>query len=61
MTTWKLKLTPPEGPNTETTGLSQEQMMSALSDLMYGTYEDFADQEAAPAERRHDELVPLAA
>ena len=59
MTTWKLKLTPPEGPITEKTGLTREQTLSALADLMYGTYEDFAAP-AAPAEQR-DELVPLAA
>ena len=56
MTTWKLKLTPPDGPITEKTGLTREQTLEALSDLMYGTYDDFA----APAEQR-DELVPLAA
>ena len=60
MTTWKLKLTPPEGPVTEKTGLTREQTLEALADLMYGTYDDFAAPAAAPAEQR-DELVPLAA
>jgi hypothetical protein len=59
MTTWKLKLTPPEGPITEKTGLTREQALSALSDLMYGTYEDFAGPAAAPEQR--DESLPLAA
>ena len=57
MTTWKLKLTPQEGPVTEKTGLSQEQTLIALSDLMYGTAEDFAPAEAV--EREH--ALPLAA
>lgn len=59
MTTWKLKLTPPEGPVTEKTGLTREQTLEALADLMYGTYDDFAAP-AAKAEQ-HDEIVPLAA
>lgn len=58
MTTWKLKLTPPEGPVTEKTGLTREQALVALADLVYGTAEDFA-----PAERaeRREETLPLAA
>ena len=48
MTTWTLKLTPPEGPETETTGLSREQALGALSDLMYGRAGDVVP--AAPAE-----------
>lgn len=59
MTTWKLKLTPPEGAVTETTGLTGEQTLEALAALVYGTSEDFAAP-AAPAEQR-EELVPLAA
>lgn len=59
MTTWKLKLTPPDGPVTEKTGLTREQTLEALTDLVYGTYDDFAAP-AAPAEQR-EELVPLAA
>jgi hypothetical protein len=60
MTTWTLKLTPPEGPETEKTGLSREQALAALSDLMYGRTEDFVPAEAAsPAER--DQALPLAA
>jgi hypothetical protein len=59
MTTWKLKLTPPDGPVTEKTGLTREQTLAALTGLMYGTYDDFTAP-AAPAEQR-EELVPLAA
>ena len=57
MTTWKLTLTPPDGPVTEKTGLTQEQALVALTDLVYGTTEDFAPAQAD----RTDELVPLAA
>ena len=32
MTTWKLKLTPPEGPVTEKTGLTEEQAREAVRD-----------------------------
>lgn len=59
MTTWKLKLTPPEGPVTEKTGLTREQTLEALAHLMYGTYDDFAAP--APAAEQRDELVTLAA
>ena len=60
MTTWKLKLTPPEGPVTEKTGLTEEQALVALADLMYGRTADFAaDDAAAPAER--EQALPLAA
>lgn len=59
MTTWKLKLTPPDGPVTEKTGLTREQTLEALTDLVYGACDDF-DAPAAPAEQR-EELVPLAA
>ena len=58
MTTWKLKRPPLEGPITEKTGLSREQTLAALADLMYGTFEDVAEPVAA---ERHAELTPLAA
>jgi hypothetical protein len=60
MTTWKLKLTPPEGPVTEKTGLTTEQALVALADLMYGTAEDFAAAPVPAAEQR-EERLPLAA
>ena len=56
MTTWTLKLTPPEGPVTERTGLSRDQMLVALADLMYGTFEDVAEP-AAAAERREPAMA----
>lgn len=60
MTTWTLKLTPPEGPETEKTGLSNQQALAALSDLMYGRSEDFAPAAAtAPAAR--EQILPVAA
>ena len=58
MTTWKLKLTPPEGPITEKTGLTKQQTLVALADLMYGRFDDVAEtSEIAPRE----EIAPLAA
>ena len=57
MTTWKLKLTPPEGPETEKTGLSREQALVALSDLVYGRTADVVPAEAA----ERDPALPLAA
>jgi hypothetical protein len=57
MTTWKLTLTPPDGPVTEKTGLTREQTLVALADLVYGTTEDFLPAETTA----RDELVPLAA
>ena len=61
MTTWKLKLTPPEGPITEKTGLTREQTLVALADLMYGTFEDVAPAAEARIERREEPVVALAA
>ena len=60
MTTWKLKLTPPEGPVTEKTGLTTEQTLVALADLVDGASEDFVPAADARAER-HEEPVALAA
>ena len=60
MTTWKLKLTPPGGPITEKSGLTEEQALVVLANLMYGRSEDFvAAGAAAPAER--EQALPLAA
>ena len=58
MTTWKLTLTPPDGPVTEKTGLTREQTLVALADLVYGTTADFAPAEIP---ERRDDVVPLAA
>ena len=58
MTTWKLKLTPPEGPVTEKTGLTHDQTLVALADLMYGRFDDVAE---APAETPREDIAPLAA
>jgi hypothetical protein len=57
MTTYKLKLTPADGPVTEKTGLSYEQALGALTDLMHGTLDD----ESGIAERDERYLTPLAA
>jgi hypothetical protein len=61
MTTWKLKLTPPGGPITEKTGLSREQTLEALADLMYGTFDDDVATAAPSARTGERELAPLAA
>ena len=59
MITWKLKLTPPDGPVTEKTGLTEEQAMFALAELMYGSFDD--DAAPAAAIERREEPTPLAA
>ena len=58
MTTWKLKMTPKNGPVTERRGLSEEETLAALAELMYGSFDEPA--EPAVAERRDDQ-IPLAA
>ena len=49
METWKLKMTPADGPATEKRGLTREQAMWALTDLMYGTFDDVADEDVRQA------------
>ena len=58
--TWKLTMTPPEGPRTVATGLSREQTMAALTDLMYGTWDEPADA-ATVADRAGERVEALAA
>jgi hypothetical protein len=58
MTTWKLTLTPPEGPITQKTGLTHDETLVALADLMYGRFDDVAE---TPAEAPREEITPLAA
>lgn len=60
MTTYTLKTTPAAGgPVTETKGLTREQTLWALTDLIYGTFEDFSD--APQAIERRDEALAIAA
>ena len=55
VTTWTLTSTPPDGPKTVAHGLSREQALWALTDLMYGTFED--DDATAVAERADERLA----
>ena len=46
VTTWTLKTNPTDGPARVTRGLTREQALWALTDLMYGTYDDEAARAA---------------
>jgi hypothetical protein len=50
MTTYTLKLTPPGGPVTEKHGLSRDQTLRALADIMYGNFEDVVPAAVAAQE-----------
>jgi hypothetical protein len=56
-TTYTLTLTPPDGPKSKHHGLSREQALWALTDLMYGDALDTGEK--LDRDARHEE--PLAA
>lgn len=60
MTTYKLTTTDAhDGPKVEKTGLTREQAMWALTDLMYGAWED--EHPRAERDARVERIAALAA
>ena len=52
VTTYKLTMTPPDGPTTVRTGLTRDEAMWALTDLMYGTFDDEQAERLATGDER---------
>ena len=52
MTTYKLTLTPPDGPTTVRIGLTRDEALWALTDLMYGTFDDEQAERLATSDER---------
>jgi hypothetical protein len=59
VTTYRLTTTLPGGEPAVRTGLTREQAMWALTDLMYGTWDE--DAQDAPAARDGERVTALAA
>lgn len=59
MTTYTLTLTPENGPRTEQHGLTREQALWALTDLMYGgdTYGETSERRTEPTDAHEGRLA----